>query len=1073
MGSGFIADGSPWEVPESAADQGYANTPLAGGGLGADIAAFGTIVAGQFQRFGISQSAGGNRAGMDDDHLIGADEANKLYSSPGTSLFDRPILQSMAKIIGKEHADQAQRDAYLQRWAAGANPVEQFTVPLAASLLDPVNVAGAFVPGLGEATFAANIGRVGLTGFGGRILARAAAGATGFAAATPGFMALQYLESAGTHDPIDFSLRGAASQLVYSAALGALLHTGTGLLSSQWRAGGLPESAPPPGADLRGTPTGWTADPVVAAEARAVENAPAATTHAAIGTAVAQILEGRPVDVEPIFRDMTAAEEEAFAARTGAVAGAPPEAAAAVPRAEAPVAAQPQETVVSPAVRFEGRIFSGPTHSAAWAEAMDAGIKPNDNVPVEEVDGFVTSTGRYVSRSEATKIADAAGQKHQGEFLESERDFPNGQPPVARPAGDNAGEPAKIVPAAAPPAPAAGDTLGAAPKVPTRKPVRLLRWLASQGGIRDFKGELAALGLTDHFVPGYGRLVRASGRTLDMARERAAEAGFFDDFYGNRQEAMDESTVDDLLTLLREDKHGNPVYSALDEDVQRATEESAAQRRAEAAAEKAVEEEIVTAGGAIDAPTQALMSRAAKIVMAEGIEPIEALERAALQLESEEATPLQRAEIADAIPGWDEAQADARTVPQGGGPGGEAGAQGRGGEAADGGAGIAEAGTGDGDGAVGINTYHGSPHEVAQFDLGKVGTGEGAQSFGHGLYFAEERGVSETYTKDREEVLRHGRESLEASTKAIADVTGFQGRVRVQKNEAHAPSVKARWEIFGVVRRGGLFRKPVEKYLGDIQELLDGSFFPHVNDKVDQLIASRRMIRGHVYDVRLNVDRASLLDLDKPINEQTPEIQQRLAEAFKDDLTAPTVAGISMKALDWVKSMEAHYGDPAAVSRWMRDAGIPGSTYLDQGSRDAGEGSRNIVLFDDSLAEITARDKVPVVQSPADLAEQQAQLYRDGYDGGLPQTEFDAMNNAVYGEAAKSTGGAVSPSAASAKIAGIDADIAEAERELAGSGAVPGGDLAAIEQSRASVAAADQRATAYEKAGGCLTDAGV
>ncbi|MFK5282901.1 hypothetical protein ACI3PL_25375, partial [Lacticaseibacillus paracasei] len=33
--------------------------------------------------------------------------------------------------------------------------------------------------------------------------------------------------------------------------------------------------------------------------------------------------------------------------------------------------------------------------------------------------------------------------------------------------------------------------------------------------------------------------------------------------------------------------------------------------------------------------------------------------------------------------------------------------------------------------------WHGSPHKFDKFDASKIGAGEGAQSYGHGLYFAE------------------------------------------------------------------------------------------------------------------------------------------------------------------------------------------------------------------------------------------------------------------------------------------------------------------------------------------------
>ena len=43
--------------------------------------------------------------------------------------------------------------------------------------------------------------------------------------------------------------------------------------------------------------------------------------------------------------------------------------------------------------------------------------------------------------------------------------------------------------------------------------------------------------------------------------------------------------------------------------------------------------------------------------------------------------------------------------------------------------------------------YHGSPHKFKKFDASKIGTGEGAQSYGHGLYFAENPKVAKSYAE--------------------------------------------------------------------------------------------------------------------------------------------------------------------------------------------------------------------------------------------------------------------------------------------------------------------------------------
>jgi hypothetical protein len=49
--------------------------------------------------------------------------------------------------------------------------------------------------------------------------------------------------------------------------------------------------------------------------------------------------------------------------------------------------------------------------------------------------------------------------------------------------------------------------------------------------------------------------------------------------------------------------------------------------------------------------------------------------------------------------------------------------------------------------------------------------------------------------------------------------------------------------------------------------------------------------------------------------------------------------------------------DPSAPARaeFMREAGIPGIKYLDQGSRGAGAGTRNFVVFDDKLISIVRK----------------------------------------------------------------------------------------------------------------------
>jgi hypothetical protein len=109
-----------------------------------------------------------------------------------------------------------------------------------------------------------------------------------------------------------------------------------------------------------------------------------------------------------------------------------------------------------------------------------------------------------------------------------------------------------------------------APRTTKRGALSLFEFLARDGGIREEAGELKAMGLDRHLVPGFGRLVRSTGKRLDNAREAAAEAGYLDM----------SSTVPDFLDLLSQEERGQKIYSWADR--QKAAErEHAASTRAD------------------------------------------------------------------------------------------------------------------------------------------------------------------------------------------------------------------------------------------------------------------------------------------------------------------------------------------------------------------------------------------------------------------------------------------------------------------------------------------------------------
>jgi len=74
-------------------------------------------------------------------------------------------------------------------------------------------------------------------------------------------------------------------------------------------------------------------------------------------------------------------------------------------------------------------------------------------------------------------------------------------------------------------------------------------------------------------------------------------------------------------------------------------------------------------------------------------------------------------------------------------------------------AGVLKMGQGEQAAVKGIKAYHGSPHDFDKFSMQKIGTGEGAQAYGHGLYFAENPKWPLTIVKVspvRRRIIRYG-----------------------------------------------------------------------------------------------------------------------------------------------------------------------------------------------------------------------------------------------------------------------------------------------------------------------------
>jgi hypothetical protein len=255
----------------------------------------------------------------------------------------------------------------------------------------------------------------------------------------------------------------------------------------------------------------------------------------------------------------------------------------------------------------------------------------------------------------------------------------------------------------------------------------------------------------------------------------------------------------------------------------------------------------------------------------------------------------------------------------------------------------------------GITAYHGSPHTFDKFSMDKIGTGEGAQAFGHGLYFAEAEDVAKGY---RDNLTRQNPNLL---ADYYAPSNADDGVTRVAKaallrngSPSDAKYIAGNWSMEGTDRAA-------------------------VMQKIDELAAKFPKPEGSMYQVRLNVKPDELVDWDKPLSEQPKSIaeaalsvrNQAALEDYKrrgtpQHLIDEYIANANKRAMNGnmtggsvVKVMKEN-GLNAAATEKLKAAGVKGIKYKDAGSRQIEGGTYNYVIFDDSIIDILKRYGIPM-----------------------------------------------------------------------------------------------------------------
>ena len=246
---------------------------------------------------------------------------------------------------------------------------------------------------------------------------------------------------------------------------------------------------------------------------------------------------------------------------------------------------------------------------------------------------------------------------------------------------------------------------------------------------------------------------------------------------------------------------------------------------------------------------------------------------------------------------------------------------------------------------LGITAWHGSPHTFDKFSMDKIGTGEGAQAYGHGLYFAEAPGVAQKYASDLGVIGAIDSGGRQLSKGDISMIFAE----RLEKSGVPSGAARSQGDLWA-------------------ESFVKGQIPKHsIAQNAIKDLGLRQSIDSSLYKVDIPEEAvARFLDWDKPLSEQSRHVQdiiQRFAATAPEPKNNPArrnraaiLDGDGTVPGDVLYNNVGGWRLPSETSAGLREAGIPGIRYLDGGSRGAGGGTSNFVVFDPEMIRILERN---------------------------------------------------------------------------------------------------------------------
>jgi len=298
-----------------------------------------------------------------------------------------------------------------------------------------------------------------------------------------------------------------------------------------------------------------------------------------------------------------------------------------------------------------------------------------------------------------------------------------------------------------------------------------------------------------------------------------------------------------------------------------------------------------------------------------------------------------------------------------------------------------------------MTAFHGSPHKFDVFDMKKVGTGEGAQAYGHGLYFAENPKVAENYADQvpLSEVKRNFLDTLpeDAEFEELLDLIGTKTFSEQQEQVIQALAADD-WLGFDYPSQAisAAYSKNLKNW--DPSPAL-----------IEAVSGSKNLYEVDIPDAAID----KMLDWNKPLREQPESVQKAMGDLWPDPAMTGGEAYTRLARMPGfvgdarrTQGIDGAYSSQNIVSQRLNDElGIPGIKYFDSGSRAASEGTRNFVVFDDKLPTVLKRNDEPInaLGMGNDLPEERlltthnlsdANLLNANQIGGLPMPSIAVVD---------------------------------------------------------------------------------